>query len=256
MAKDNLSIEEEVKNLHKHMGTVVKMMQNLKCSVEVLEKKMDIKENQEIKEIIDAQSVIDEILVANSDAIKRIDKEIVKLSKQTIVVERANDTSEDDKDTKVENRKTKKCKYFNRGYCKHKSKCRFIHPEQICEEYLEKYKCERKECSWRHPIICKWLSSRSGCTRGSDCTYLHVNLVDVEQIRYNNLKNTGAAIMEYKCSGCKSSWTEKCNVKEHVIQNMQTFFCLNCDDYIKDKTQVFNKGWTLVDEHGFLRRDL
>ena len=79
------------------MGTVVKMMQNLKCSVEVLEKKMDIKENQEIKEIIDAQSVIDEILVANSDAIRRIDKEIVKLSKQTIVVERANDTSEDDK---------------------------------------------------------------------------------------------------------------------------------------------------------------
>ena len=62
--------------------------------------------------------------------------------------------------------------------------------------------------------------------------------------------------MEYKCSGCKSSWTEKCYVKEHVIQNMQTFFCLNCDDYIKDKTQVFNKGWTLVDEHGFLRRDL
>ena len=102
-----LSIEEEVKNLHKHMGTVVKMMQNLKCSVEVLEKKMDIKQNQEIKEIIDAQSVIDEILVANSDAIKRIDKEIVKLSKQNIVVEAANDTSEDDKDTKVENRKTK-----------------------------------------------------------------------------------------------------------------------------------------------------
>ena len=80
--------------------------------------------------------------------------------------------------------------------------------------------------------------------------------MDVEQIRYNNLKNTGAAIMEYKCSGCKSSWTEKCYVKEHMIQNMQTFFCLNCDDYIKDKTQVFNKGWTLVDEHGFLRRDL
>ena len=35
-----LSIEEEVKNVHKHMGTVVKMMQNLKCSVEMLEKKI------------------------------------------------------------------------------------------------------------------------------------------------------------------------------------------------------------------------
>ena len=80
--------------------------------------------------------------------------------------------------------------------------------------------------------------------------------MDVEQLRYKNLNNTGAAIMEYKCSGCKSSWTEKCNVKEHVIQNMQKFFCLNCDDYIKDKTKNFNEGLTLLDVHGFLRRNL
>ena len=142
------------------------------------------------------------------------------LSRQNTVVDTVNDASEDDKDTNVENRKTKKCKYFNIGFCKHKSKCRFMHPEQICEEYLEKYKCERKEFSLRH------------------------------------LKNTGAANMEYKCSGCKSSWTEKCHAKEHVIQNMQTFFCLNCEDYMKDKPQIVNEGLTLVDEHWFLRRYL
>ena len=52
------------------------MVKALKVSIEALENKRDKKENTEIKEIIDAQTVIDEILVANTDAIKRTDKEI------------------------------------------------------------------------------------------------------------------------------------------------------------------------------------
>ena len=123
-------------------------------------------------------------------------------------------------------------------------------------KWIQTSSCERKDCSRRHPKICKWLSSRSGCTRGSDCRYLHVNIVDVEQISYKNLKNTRVETMEYECVGCKRRYPEKCYVKEHVIQNIQTFFCLNCDYYIQDKTQVFTEGWTLVDKHGFLRRNL
>ena len=81
-----------------------------------MERKVDEKENKEIKEILNAQAIIDEILVANSDAIKRIDKEI-----QNIIVNK--DLTKDSENAVPEEeagKKTKKCKYFNRGYCKYK----------------------------------------------------------------------------------------------------------------------------------------
>ena len=68
-----MSLEEEVKVLKKHMGGFIQMLKDLKKSVKVLEKRLD---NKEIKEIIDAQAIIEEILVANDDAIKQMDKEI------------------------------------------------------------------------------------------------------------------------------------------------------------------------------------
>ena len=51
------------------------------------------------------------------------------------------------------------------------------------------------------------------------------------------------------------------NVKEnyvvkHEIENMQLWFCLNCDEWIQDKTQVLKKDWTLFDQIGDLRRDV
>ena len=70
--------EEQVKTLQKHMGAIFRTLKDLKSSVEVLEKKTPPDDNNEIKEIIETQKVIDEIIVANADAIKRIDKELKK----------------------------------------------------------------------------------------------------------------------------------------------------------------------------------
>ena len=62
-------------------------MKDLKLTVEALGKKPDAKEIDEVKEILDALKVIDEVIVANSDAIKRIDREIKDLVKKKKVVE-------------------------------------------------------------------------------------------------------------------------------------------------------------------------
>ena len=60
-------------------------MKDLKVTVEALEKKTLLSEDKEIQEIIKTQRVIEEVLLANSDAIKRIDKEIAKRqNKETI----------------------------------------------------------------------------------------------------------------------------------------------------------------------------
>ena len=60
----------------------------------------------------------------------------------------------------------------------------------------------------------------------------------------------------FNCIGCKSRFPEERFVKRHLIQNTETFFCLDCDDWIKDKTRVFDEDWTLLDNNGFLRMDL
>ena len=74
--KNKMSLEEQVKTLQKHMGALFKTVKDLKSNVESLDKKLEAKETAEIKEIIEAQRIVDEVIVANSDAIKRLDREI------------------------------------------------------------------------------------------------------------------------------------------------------------------------------------
>jgi hypothetical protein len=71
-----MTMEEQVKTLQKHMGAMFKTVKDIKSYVEALDKKLQSKENDEIKEILEAQRVIDEIIVANDGAINRLDREI------------------------------------------------------------------------------------------------------------------------------------------------------------------------------------
>ena len=260
-----VSIEEEVKKLQKHVGGMAKMFKDLKHSVEVLEKKVSANENDEIKQILDAQTVIDEILVANSDAIKRINKEIKELSKKDVVTDARKDTLESinhGQDGQTKSRKSKKdvvsdgtkdtlesincgqegeskrrkiCRYYNRGYCKYESECRFFHSNTVCQEHVDSGYCSKKECNERHIKTCKWIESRNGCRR-TNCEYLHNKTND-----------------SFKCSSCLDTWKDRTCVKEHLIENRVVYFCLNCDDWIRDKSGVFRQGWTLLDDQGYLR---
>ena len=267
-----LSIEEEMKKLQKQFGGVVQLVKNLKISVEALDKKIDekeTKETKEIKEILDAQTIIDEILVANSDAIKRIDKEIESMVQNKAKADETRAKCSEEKHKKSElktnfeakgnaekangdgdnssvGKTKKKCKFFNRGFCKYSNKCRFGHPLDVCKDYLRDYKCERKECCDRHPKRCKW-DINGDCRRGSECLYLHIDKPDGEQNMVSN---------EYQCQGCRYIWNDRDCMKEHTIKNMRVFFCLNCDDWIKYKTAVFDQGWTMFDNAGFLRTDI
>ena len=63
-------------------------------------------------------------------------------------------------------------------------------------------------------------------------------------------------IQEYKCVGCESCWTEKGFTVEYVVANQKVQFCLNCEDWIKDKSKVLDKNWTLFDQAGNLRCDV
>ena len=64
-----------------------------------------------------------------------------------------------------------------------------------------------------------------------------------------NASVTDASNSEYNCVSCNYTWKDN-------INNTNVFFCLNCDDWVKEKTAVFNHGWSLFDVDGFLRHDV
>ena len=144
------SLELQVKALEKGMGVMVKAFKEIKASMNKLEEKVDKTQNTEIQEIIKTQKNVEELIAANSDAIKCIDSEISKFKK-----EKANAAS--DKHINVETLKElKKYKYFNKGHCKYKLACKFAHPREVCENHLGAGKCYEKLCKSRHPKVCKW----------------------------------------------------------------------------------------------------
>ena len=110
--------------------------------------------------------------------------------------------------------------------------------------YEETGTCGDKKCSDRHPKLCKWWESSGGCKREQECEYLHSeNKKCVEK-------------KQFKCESCKYIWQDRNCVVEHAIKNIKVFFCLNCEDWVNNKENVLNEGWTLFDEEGFLRTDV
>ena len=112
---------------------------------------------------------------------------------------------------------------------------------------MENKKCDKDNCSDRYPKRCKWLSCKGGCKR-QGCEYFHVTLAINDESR-NCEQN-------FECVSCKSIWTDRNCVVEYSMQNQKVHFCLNCDDWVKQKEQVFDAGWTLLDFNGFLRRGI
>ena len=143
-----------MKELEKQFGGILKLVKNLKTTVESLVEKVSKQENDEIKDIIETQKVIYEVIVANSDAIHRIEKEIKEIMEHRLdTYNQSNDKdhieSANDKEETNQVRQ-KKCKYFNRGHCKYVNRCRNSHPTEICSTYREGNKCNQSSCQKRH----------------------------------------------------------------------------------------------------------
>ena len=246
MADEN-SLALKVASLEKSMGTVVKALKQLGASVKLLEEKLVPNHEEEIREIKKNQECLDSILAENADALKRIDIEI-----QTFNQTKPNNTEVDlAKDVQVKkqgNRSNQKCRYFNRGHCRNKSECQFSHPSEICAIYLQGFICQEKTCKSRHPKVCKWTKTVTGCKR-QDCDFLHVTLAG------DDGKPTEAHKL-YPCMGCKNVYDDKVCVVKHIAENRAFFLCLNCDDWILRKEEILIPGWSLFDENGDLKQNV
>ena len=227
MAKDKiakLSLENEVKALKKHFGGFVATLKALKEAVEALQKNTPAKENDEIKEILKRQKVVEDGIASNADALSRIDREIDELSNKIKVTKDGINNQNDEKETgdklqkqnNIKQVQRKICRYYNKGHCKYRNKYRFFHPQNICKVYLESGKCVGKECSDRHPKTCRyWSRNKTGCARNFDCDFLHVTLVhDDGKTRIEGKVDEE----EFKCASCKDCWKDKRCMEEHTEQ--------------------------------------
>ena len=256
------SLIDQVKTLQRHMGLFCKAFRDMTERVKALEEnakvddrkeiKDDVNKKDEIESILEKQKLIDKAIAANTDAICKIDEELLDMRKRKEfdkdkVAQRKEENEVKEISDKVKNKKIKKCRYYNCGYCKYISKCIYKYHKDVCKEYLENKNCEKHDCCDRHPRHCKWQGSEVGCKRQVECEYLHVTMVDDDD-EVNSHK--------YKCVSCKDTWQNRACIVEHIIQNTKMFFCLNCDEWVKTKSQVLDEGWTLLDEAGNLKYDL
>ena len=75
---DKIPLELQIKGLEKNMGTIVKALKDLKASFTALEEKVHKSQNEEIQHLVESQNILEQVIVENSKAIKRIDDETLK----------------------------------------------------------------------------------------------------------------------------------------------------------------------------------
>ena len=142
---------------------------------------------QEYEEIVQKYNKVCHVVHELSNIIKFLEHKFVELEKWQKT---------------VNTRSTKKCKYFNRGYCKNVELCPFSHPQEVCQEHLSSGKCsDYGSCQKRHPRECRYWKKHE-CFHGGSCLYLHQkipnNELDVKDPKENgeeNVKDDETAVM-------------------------------------------------------------
>ena len=76
---DKVPLEMQVKELEKSLVTIVKAFKDLKASFKALEEKSTKSHDEDIQELMNRQKNLEEVIEANSDAIKRIVAEILNI---------------------------------------------------------------------------------------------------------------------------------------------------------------------------------
>ena len=141
----------------------------------------------------------------------------------------------------------KKCRYHNRGYCKFKDNCRFLHSQVICGNFLENQVCRTRQCQNRHPKDCRyWTENPEGCIRQDSCQYLHLTKrrFRSEKAEVGIETEIGGNCESENTTGKEKNYGNYCespyDSEETLIRHMETthqYTCDECDFSAK------NKGW-------------
>ena len=74
---------------------------------------------------------------------------------------------------KVKTKSQKLCRYFKKGFCKNRERCRYSHKVEHCEDWLRSESdCKKQHCKGRHVVTCLF-NSIDKCRFGPRCQYIH-----------------------------------------------------------------------------------
>ena len=168
---------------------------NFKKKLEEKEQEIDkLKErNRELRKnnilLETEKEILEDKIKQDSMNIKRYKKAIIKLNNIANVVKKSEKTEKDNvenntlrdsvntnqEDKVKEKRRRLKCKYEDRGKCKEKDKCMFIHSKRTCFAHSRHGMCSsERSCSYRHPvgIFYEW-EQKGSCFRQETCRFCH-----------------------------------------------------------------------------------
>ena len=135
--------------------------------------------------------------------------------------------------------KIRKCRYYNRGYCKFQEECNFAHPSTICQDLLKNGKCYLRQCPDRHPKICRYWQREEGCRRSQYCTYLHqqnqvhrnpVQATENEDSANQPINVESDSGFSFPCPLCRNEFTSEESLREHTNATHDKIAQLNCND--------------------------
>ena len=215
------NLKKKMNLLENKFELLINQIKGINKRISTIEEEMEHNNNsKEVQEIIKLQPIMDEIIVANSDAIKIIKSEVKNIKQNKNDDEKTYKKLE--KSTSNDLVKEIKCKYNNRGYCRNKQKCKYLHSNIVCEKHIKGEVCENNHCSLRHPRKCLLFRMKSGCRFGLSCQYIHEN----------NDKEKSEQI-KFQCIACQDILNDKSDIVEH-IENEKTYYsCSRCVEYAK-----------------------
>ena len=202
-----------VKNMHTTYKTLSEKVKNLEDRMSMMDKENEVTVDSDMKTCEDQFKLIDERIAGNKDM---IDSNKDALTKIEVDIEdiKSNKKDESSKQSVVQEHDQKRCKWWNRGYCKFKQKCPFLHPKEICIEE----KCVDKDCQKRHPNNCKnW--EKGECKFTGFCEFKHLNVENKsEDVAVQNLDdafvdydNINSDEDEFENKNEKSESCDKCD---------------------------------------------
>ena len=236
------NLKKKMNLLENKFELLINQIKGINKRISTIEEEMEHNNNsKEAKEIIKLQPIMDEIIVANSDAIKNLKVEVGNIKQNNKYNEKYNTNVENI--TSSNKVKQIKCKYNNRGYCRKRKQCKYIHSNIICEEHTNGEVCGNKYCEFRHPKKCLYFRMKYKCRFGVLCQYLHEEKEQkdedkCEPIKYAHEKKEQkdkdkSEQIKFQCVVCKDVLNNKSDIIEHRENEKTYHSCLHCEKYAK-----------------------
>ena len=98
-------------------------------------------------------------------------------------------SSEKEQQQPQQDQPLQKCSFEDRGSCKRKEECRFVHPVGTCQSFSKLGSCSSQySCTMRHPQrTCHHFERYGSCQRGDDCRFRHP--IEFSFNNFNNQRN-------------------------------------------------------------------